>query len=91
MDSTTGLLTAGAWHTRTHNSLSLRRRRVAALRVAVPQPGGPRIITGLTVSIGVALHPVHGSDPTTLLTVADTALHQAKRAGRNAVRMAAHG
>jgi diguanylate cyclase (GGDEF)-like protein len=38
------------------------RRRVAGLRVAVPAPGGSRTIEGLSVSIGGALHPAHGSD-----------------------------
>ncbi len=37
----------------------------------------------VTVSIGVALHPLHGSSPEDLLRHADIALYVAKAAGRN--------
>jgi diguanylate cyclase (GGDEF)-like protein len=62
------------------------RTRVAALRVEVPTPDGPLSISGLTVSIGVAVAPAEGADLRALLQVADTALYAAKRAGRNVVR-----
>jgi len=62
------------------------RRRVADLRVEMPTPDGPLTVSGLTVSIGVAVAPAEGADLRTLLQVADTALYAAKRAGRNTVR-----
>lgn len=42
----------------------------------------------VTVSLGVALYPLHTQDIDTLLPLADTALYQAKNAGRNCVRVA---
>jgi GGDEF domain-containing protein len=65
------------------------RGRVAGLRVEVPAPAGPLTVDGLSVSIGGALHPAHGSDLTAVLRVADAALYDAKRAGRDTVRMPA--
>jgi diguanylate cyclase (GGDEF)-like protein len=44
------------------------------------QPGGK-----VTVSIGVATFPQHGTDATSLLQFADKALYQAKNGGRNQV------
>jgi diguanylate cyclase (GGDEF)-like protein len=63
------------------------RSRVADLRVEIPTPDGPLTVSGLTVSIGVAVAPAEGADLRTLLQIADTALYAAKRAGRNVVRM----
>lgn len=37
----------------------------------------------LKSSIGIAISPMHGVDPESLLSAADTALHEAKTAGRN--------
>jgi diguanylate cyclase (GGDEF)-like protein len=42
----------------------------------------------ITVSLGVALYPLHTQDLDALLPLADTALYQAKTAGRNCVRVA---
>jgi diguanylate cyclase (GGDEF)-like protein len=64
------------------------RAGVAALRVEIDTPDGPLPVTGLTVSIGAALHPRHGDDVGALMHAADAALYAAKRAGRNAVRLA---
>jgi len=50
------------------------------------QAGGTRI--DVTVSAGVACYGVDGADWDTLLTAADDALYEAKRAGRNRVQMA---
>ena len=63
------------------------RSRVAQLRVEIPTPDGPLTVSGLTVSIGVAVAPAEGADLRTLLQIADTALYAAKRAGRNVVRI----
>ncbi len=63
------------------------RERIACLRIAVPGPQGPLIVEGLTVSIGGATMPRDGRDLAGLLEIADAAMYQAKRAGRNLVRM----
>ncbi|MDP3544489.1 MAG: diguanylate cyclase [Elusimicrobiota bacterium] len=44
---------------------------------------------GVTASAGVGLFPVHGEDAEALMKKADSALYEAKRAGKNAVRVAA--
>jgi diguanylate cyclase (GGDEF)-like protein len=65
------------------------RRGIAGLRVEIPTPDGPLTVTGLTASIGAAIHPRHGDDVGALMHAADAALYAAKRAGRNTVRLAA--
>jgi diguanylate cyclase (GGDEF)-like protein len=65
------------------------RRRVAEVRVDVPDSGGA-VVDNLTVSIGGASFPADGTDLGQLLEVADTAMYAAKRAGRNTVRMGLH-
>ncbi len=42
--------------------------------------------TTVTASIGITLHPGDASDPETLLKYADTAMYQAKQAGRDTAR-----
>jgi len=44
-------------------------------------------LLGVTASLGVALCPAHAADAEALLRAADHALYQAKRAGRNQVKM----
>lgn len=39
----------------------------------------------ITISVGLALYPVHGDTPLTVIEAADKALYSAKRAGRNRV------
>ena len=61
-----------------------------ALRVieAVSQPYGIEGHTvRITTSAGVGIYPVHGEDADTLITSADQALYEAKRAGKNAYRI----
>ena len=63
------------------------RERIAALRVAVAGPHETVVVEGLTVSIGGATAPRDGNDLAALLEIADAAMYEAKRAGRNRVRM----
>lgn len=42
----------------------------------------------LTISVGVAVYPVHGHTVDTLCSAADKAMYQAKMQGRNCVAMA---
>lgn len=46
-----------------------------------------RVVSSITASIGVALHPLHGDDWASLLAAMDAATHQAKDQGRNRVAM----
>jgi diguanylate cyclase (GGDEF)-like protein len=64
------------------------RAHVAGLRLEVPTLRGPLVIAGLTVSVGGAVAAAGGSDLAALLQTADTALYEAKGAGRNTVRIA---
>jgi len=45
------------------------------------------ILLGVTASIGIALFPDHAADTDSLLHAADDALYEAKRGGRNRVRI----
>ncbi len=57
------------------------RRAISALAV----PAGQLSVTGLTVSIGIAVYPTAGASLQRLLDAADTALYHAKATGRNKV------
>src|SRR6202521_563541 len=52
----------------------------------------PYVLEGQTVSVttsaGVGIYPIHGEDADTLMKCADLALYEAKRAGKNAYRIA---
>jgi diguanylate cyclase (GGDEF)-like protein/putative nucleotidyltransferase with HDIG domain len=56
------------------------RRSVASMALALPNP--------LTVSIGVASFPAHGSTRDELLACADAAMYASKRRGKNRVSIA---
>lgn len=60
------------------------RKNIEALSVRYSEQALPR----LTLSIGIAIYPDHGSDPQELLESADRALYDAKNAGRNCIRIA---
>ena len=61
------------------------RQRVESL--TVPIHGGTETLS-VTASIGVALCPGHGAALDDVLHAADDAMYEAKRSGRNAVRLA---
>jgi diguanylate cyclase (GGDEF)-like protein len=63
------------------------RRRIRELSIEFTTADGVLGISGLSVSIGGAVHPLDGHDVRTLLHVADTALYAAKRAGRDTVHI----
>ena len=48
----------------------------------------PELDNHLTTSIGIAMVPDHGVDPTTIERAADHALYQAKHNGRNRIEIA---
>ena len=64
---------------------------VAAASRAIEAVSQPYDIEGTTVSIttsaGVSIYPDHGEDADMLMKSADTALYEAKRAGKNAYRI----
>jgi diguanylate cyclase (GGDEF)-like protein len=60
----------------------IRARAETSLRV-------DGISTAVTLSLGLAVHPEHATEPEDLLRQADEALYEAKRAGRNGVAVAA--
>ena len=61
------------------------RRRVAAVRV--DHRGSP--LPGVTLSVGIAMYPEHGSSAALVVAAADAALYVAKRTGRDRVVTAA--
>jgi diguanylate cyclase (GGDEF)-like protein len=65
------------------------RHRISTMSVVVSTPTGSLTIAGLSVSVGGAAFPDHGTALDHVLEAADAALYAAKRDGRNAVRIAA--
>jgi diguanylate cyclase (GGDEF)-like protein len=64
------------------------RHRISTLSVPVTTPSGVLTVAGLSVSVGGARFPDHGQGVEQVLAAADAALYEAKRDGRNAVRIA---
>jgi diguanylate cyclase (GGDEF)-like protein len=64
------------------------RIREAVTKLTV-QTGNGVLITGLSVSVGVATCPMAGTARDTVLSAADKAVYEAKQFGRNQVRQAA--
>ncbi|WP_052026081.1 GGDEF domain-containing protein [Amycolatopsis vancoresmycina] len=67
-----------------HSAAVAERIRDAVASLAVETAGGRRI-DGLSVSIGVAVHPAAGSGVDEVLGAADKAVYEAKHTGRNRV------
>ncbi|MBQ1072825.1 diguanylate cyclase [Micromonospora sp. C31] len=70
----------------------LAERLGAAIReapIAADGHGGAAVAIGVTVSIGIAVHPDHGGTGQQVLDAADDALYAAKAAGRDTWRIAA--
>jgi diguanylate cyclase (GGDEF)-like protein len=61
------------------------RQRIAEMPL---KDGAGRPVGSTTISIGVAVHPDHAADASTLVKAADAALYRAKQAGRNRVEVA---
>ena len=74
------IIAPGTWSA---DAAVLGRRIQAAVARELPQPLGRPV----TVSIGIAGVPEHGRDASAVLQVADIALYEAKRAGRNRVEI----
>jgi diguanylate cyclase (GGDEF)-like protein len=62
------------------------RVRTAVEAMVIPLPDGTA--ARVSISIGVATHPVHGASPDELLKSADAALYESKAKGRNRVTAA---
>lgn len=70
------------------------RRRAEQLREAVKHIAlsyQGKTLGPISLSVGVAAYPEHGDNPETLLAMADGALYQAKRLGRDRVAVAEWG
>src|SRR3546814_72289 len=66
-----------------------RAQEIRASVEAMLVPHLQRTIGGITVSIGIAMFPLHARDSDELKRLADAALYRAKRNGRNRVEVAA--
>jgi len=73
------------WHvTGTDYAVSVAQRAVEAVSRPYCLEGNS---FSITTSVGVSIYPDHGEDAETLMESADQALYEAKRAGKNTVRI----
>ncbi|MBL8097347.1 MAG: GGDEF domain-containing protein [Anaerolineales bacterium] len=71
-------------------SLQVTRKRAELLRgINLQIPLGGQELAAVTLSLGVAVFPGHGTNSAVILKAADDALYRAKAAGRNRVVVAA--
>jgi diguanylate cyclase (GGDEF)-like protein len=71
--------------------LDAARQRAEQIRAAVETlriRHFGREIGGATLSVGLAMYPLHADTPSALLRIADEALYRAKRNGRNRIEIA---
>jgi two-component system cell cycle response regulator len=74
------------WHvTDTEDAAAVALKLIESLSQPYILDGHP---VSITASAGVSIYPVHGEDTDTLMKSADAALYEAKRAGKNAYRLA---
>lgn len=71
---------------RTRATAAAEELRQSIEETRVKYVGGP--LPKVTISIGVAVYPTHGTEPKDLIKQADVALYEAKKAGRNCWRIA---
>jgi diguanylate cyclase (GGDEF)-like protein/PAS domain S-box-containing protein len=64
-------------------SIDIAERALDAVRHYRFQASEQKIVANLSVSVGIALYPFHGSDLPSLLSNTDIAMYQAKDLGRN--------
>ncbi|MCW5621117.1 MAG: GGDEF domain-containing protein [Burkholderiales bacterium] len=75
-------------------SLDLVTQRAEELRETVARQLGSfggDAVPPVTMSLGVALYPIHAGDAASLIRAADAAMYRAKRSGRNRVEIAETG
>lgn len=75
-------------------TLELARTRLEQFRIGIEQlklnfNGQP--LPSVTISIGIAIFPDHGTTPAALIRSADMALYRAKKNGRNRIEIAESG
>jgi diguanylate cyclase (GGDEF)-like protein len=61
--------------------------RVAQLRTVISQPGGPKAVDLIGLSVGSAFAPDDGTDPDALLAIADERMYAAKQAHQRTQRI----
>jgi diguanylate cyclase (GGDEF)-like protein len=71
--------------------LEVTKLRAEKLRAGIQQLSlvfKGQALGSITVSLGVAIYPAHGTSAESIIRAADTALYRAKKAGRNRIAVA---